>query len=491
MNDAIRFVLDGEIIELRDFDPTMTVLQFLRQRLYRTGTKEGCAEGDCGACTVAVGELIDEDIQFRAINACIAFLPSLDGKEVVTIESLAKDGELHPAQKALIECHGSQCGFCTPGIAMSLFVHFERGGPVDDQALCDALAGNLCRCTGYGPILAAGSNMAVASTSHWRRQRKDAVERIQSLQGDGDLELEFLCGVTGARKRYFAPRHLDSLLKLKARFSDAVVVSGATDVGLWVTKQNRVLETVIAIGDVGELNDIAVREDGIVIGAGVTYSDALDVLHKWNADAGEIIRRTGAMQIRNRGTIGGNVANGSPIGDSMPWLIAGGAQVCLRSAGGSRELPLEDFYIDYNEKDLRPDEIVEHIFLPKLSKSAYFRAYKISKRFDQDISALCGAFNLEIAGQKVQKARIAFGGMAATPKRARECEDALAGKPWTEKTLEEAVDALANDFSPISDMRASAHYRLKTAQNLLRKMFLESKDTAPSRVLDYRATAHG
>ena len=488
MNDGVRFLLDGEIVEAKDFDPTTTVLQYLRRNLRRTGTKEGCAEGDCGACTVAVGNLDGGRIDYRAINACIAFLPTLDGRELVTAESLGEGKSLHPAQQAMVDCHGSQCGFCTPGFVMSLFVHYERAGSTDHKALCDALAGNLCRCTGYGPILTAGERMNELPPPRRRQSVNNALSKLKSIRRKHDLALLYRCPHTGVEKRYFAPRRLSALHALRAKHPNAILVSGATDVGLWVTKQHRSLDTVIALNEVHELTQLSDRGGDLEIGATVTYSQAHDSLTRWHSDFGEVVRRLGSTQIRNSGTIGGNIANGSPIGDSIPLLIAGGAKVALASAQGSRELALEDFFLSYGRQDLRPDEIVERIRLPRLKDDVFFRAYKIAKRFDQDISALCGAFAFEIIGGRIKSARIAFGGMAATPKRASACEAALTGQRWTAAAIEGAAARLEDDFKPISDMRASASYRMTAAKNLLTKAFLERGSAQSTRVL--QAVAH-
>ncbi len=488
MNNTVRFVLDGEIIEATDFDPTITVLQYLRRNVRRTGTKEGCAEGDCGACTVAVGSLDGDKINYRAINACIAFLPTLDGKELVTVESLGTPGRLHPVQQAMVDCHGSQCGFCTPGFVMSLFVHYENDAPTDHKNLCDALAGNLCRCTGYGPILAAGERMKALPSAAMYHQSKNTVELLKRIRREDTLTIEYFSGENA--KRYYAPKTLQDLLTLRAENPDATLVAGATDVGLWVTKQHRNLDTIIALNEVCDLKSIRETENSIEIGAMASYADAHEALARWHPDFGEVLRRLGSTQIRNSGTIGGNIANGSPIGDSMPLLIAGGAMLVLRSQKGAREIPLEEFFVDYGKQDLHDDEIVERVSLPRLGKDDYFRAYKISKRFDQDISALCAAFNFTFKNGRVECARLAFGGMAATPKRAKHCESVLNGADWSQEAMETAAVALEKDFAPISDIRASAQYRLAAAKNLLRKAFLEH-DSAPARVVDFKAAAHG
>jgi xanthine dehydrogenase small subunit len=477
---GVRFLLDSEIIEPGEVDPTTTVLQFLRRQLRRTGTKEGCAEGDCGACTVAIGDLDGETIRYRAVNACIAFLPMLDGRELVTVESLAGD-DLHPAQQAMVDCHGSQCGFCTPGFVMSLFVHQECGAATDDQTLCDALAGNLCRCTGYGPILAAARRMKELPPRPRRGRDRRALAALKAIRRTSDLTLRHFSG--GLETRYHAPRTLDSLLALKAQNPQAILVAGGTDVGLWATKQRRTLSLLIGLHEVKDLSRVEQREDGLVIGAAATYADAHAALRRWHPDLGEIIRRIGSTQIRNSGTIGGNIANGSPIGDTMPVLIAAGAQLLLRSVRGARRMQLDEFYVAPLKQDRSSDEIVEAVFLPRLQREVYFRAYKVSKRFDQDISALLGAFALTLIDGRVASARIAFGGMAATPRRAYKCEAALTGLAWTRESIEKGMAALDADFTPISDMRASATYRRQVAGNLLVKAFLEHQGAA-ARVLE-------
>lgn len=472
MSGTVRFLLDGAVHEVADPDPTLTVLTYLRYHLRRTGTKEGCAEGDCGACTVVVGERIGGALTWRAVNACIVFLPMLDGRALVTVESLSGvDGGLHPVQQAMADHHGSQCGFCTPGFVMSLYAHYVNGGALDDAAINDTLAGNLCRCTGYGPIMTAARLM------HDYPRPPDALasaDALDAIRRDRMLSLSYVCPLTGITKRYFAPRTVAELAQTLDCHPDAVLLAGATDVGLWVTKQHRVLETVISINDVADLRAIVETDTAVEIGAGARYTDAHDLLARLYPDFGELIRRLGSVQIRNSGTIGGNIANGSPIGDSMPALIAAGATLVLRSADGTRTLPLEDYFIDYGRQDRCPGEFVEKVVLPKPEQGRIFRAYKLSKRFDQDISGVCGAFAITLDGQVVTAARVCFGGMAATPRRARACEAALEGRPWTVATVRRAMAALADDYTPIDDMRASAGYRMAAARNLLLKACIES-----------------
>ena len=467
MRSSIRFLLGDQVRELSDVDPTLTVLRYLREVEGRMGTKEGCAEGDCGACTVVVAELAGERLTHQAINACIQFLPTLDGKQILTVEDLkGADGTLHPVQQAMVDLHGSQCGYCTPGFVMSLYAYQQQGAASDRQSIDDALTGNLCRCTGYGPIVAAARALSSAAAP--------AADRVQKILADWAAGEGVALEYQG--RKYFAPTGVDELAEVYAAHPDAVLLAGGTDVGLWVTKLHRSLATVIYLGNVAELRELRQADGTLQIGAGVTYEQALGAINAHYPDFGELVRRIGSRQIRNAGTIGGNVANGSPIGDSPPALMALGATLVLRKGAARRAMPLEDFFVAYGEQDREPGEFVERIDLPLHGEARLFRCYKISKRFDQDISAALGAFSLRLDDGVIAEARVCFGGLAATPKRAAACEAMLNGAAWTEDTMEAACAALAEDFTPLTDMRASAEYRLKVAQNLLRKFFIETTE---------------
>ncbi len=496
---VVRFVLDGEVRTVRDVEPTTTVLNYLREQEHRTGTKEGCAEGDCGACTVVVAEPAgDGRVRCRAVNACIRFLPTLDGKALITVESLkGRDGRLHPAQRAMVECHGSQCGFCTPGFVMSLFALYKSESAPTRERINDTLAGNLCRCTGYRPIIEAAQCMyeyeAQATPGEWlhascsradhpevRAAEQRLAEQLASIRPSGTLALE------AAGNRYFAPSDAESLGTLLLEHPDACILAGSTDVGLWVTKQHRDLGTVVYIGDVGELQGLTVDKTHLEVGAGVSLTDAYAEIIKHYPQLVELYRRFASPPIRNAGTLGGNVANGSPIGDSMPILIALGASIVLRKGGSTRELPLEDFYLAYQKTARAPGEFVERVRVPLPSRTRTIATYKISKRFDQDISAVCGAYSIELGEGRVKEARVAYGGMAAVPKRAPRCEQALKGKPWNDATVRAAMAALDGDYAPITDMRASREYRAGVARNLLYRFFLETSGSGvKTRVVEY------
>ncbi len=480
MRRSIRFLLGHEERELHDVDPTMTVLQYLRSEERKTGTKEGCAEGDCGACTVVIGEPDGERMRYRAVNACILFLPVLDGCQLITVEHLKReDGELHPVQRAMYELHASQCGFCTPGFVMSMLALYLNETSPSRDTICDALAGNLCRCTGYRPIIDAAQAMYDYDWQDPLRAREaETAARLTALRSEETLAL-----VRGDR-RYFAPQSVEALAELLAEYPRATLLAGGTDVGLWVTKLHQDLDTVVYLGAISELHTIVEGEAALEIGAGATYTEAFDALARHYPDFGELLRRLASTQIRNSGTIGGNIGNGSPIGDSMPVLIALGAELVLRSREGERRMPIEDYFIEYRKTALRPGEFIERIRVPYLAPEDQFRCYKISKRFDQDISAVCAAFKVRVEQGRVVDASIGFGGVAATPVRARATEAALKGQAWDEASIAKGEEALAAEFTPLTDMRASADYRRLVSTRLLRKFFVETVDLAePTRVL--------
>jgi xanthine dehydrogenase small subunit len=503
----IRFVFRGQVVEVPAGDPTRTVLQWLREDARACGTKEGCAEGDCGACTVLVAELAPEPagtpatpadgaacasravqsdgIALRPINACIRFLPTLDGKALLTVEDLAEGSALHPAQQAMLDCHGSQCGFCTPGFVMSLAATHQRHAAAGTRPtrgeLADDLAGNLCRCTGYRPILDAGLQMADTPGPGLPLAALRAP--LQSLRRDTALSWP---------GHYHAPRTLADLAALREALPDARLLAGATDVGLWVTKHFRALGELIWLGNVAELRALQVADDSLHIGAAVPLEDAWTALGQHWPGVARMGRRFAGPPVRHAGTLCGNLANGSPIGDSAPVLIALGASLRLRRGSLVRELPLQDFYLDYMKNALQPGEFVEAARVPlsTAGEGWQVQAHKLSKRFDCDISGLSAGFALRLDGERVAELRLAFGGLAGIVQRAAGAEAALLGQPWTEATLDRALAALDSDFTPLSDLRASASYRRQTAAALLRRLWLSTRrvDPLPAEALDVWAT---
>ena len=442
---GIAFLLNGAPVVVRDESPTRTLLDWLREARGLRGTKEGCNEGDCGACTV----MVTDESGSRALNACILFLPQLQGKAVRTVEGIAgPQGQPHPVQDAMVAHHGSQCGFCTPGFVVSMAVaHLNGARDHDDQ-----LAGNLCRCTGYAPIIRAAEAAEAASVPDWMTADAAALPTAPA-------------DVPGA----FLPQTSDQLAEWYLANPQAVLVAGATDVGLWVTKQLRDLSPVAFLNGIADLRRIERQGDALRIGAGVTIADLRQAIAPLHPSFAEMLRRYASTQVRNAATIGGNIANGSPIGDGPPALIALGATLHLRRGAERREMPLEEFFIEYRKQDRLPGEFVEAVTIP--TSAPTLRCYKLSKRFDQDISAVCGCFNVAVEGGVVTNARIAFGGMAGTPKRAAAAEAALMGRPWDQAAVTAAMQAMAQDFTPMSDMRASAAYRMKAAQNMMQRYF--------------------
>jgi len=507
---TIRFIRRGEPISLGNVPPDRTLLELLREDLGATGTKEGCGEGDCGACTVVLGEPVDGGIRYRAVNSCIRLAHSVDGLALWTVEDLAADdGSLHPAQEAMVQCHGSQCGFCTPGFVMSLFGMYQnhvcKGAAITRALAQEELSGNLCRCTGYRPILEAAQKMAElppvrVDEPRLLRQLQELRATASTLrrlwQGGDPARAALPSGGLDSRLRgndgnesgafYLAPESLQDLLAARAAHPDAQLVAGCTDVGLWVTKQHRRLPRVLDVTRARELQRVEDRADHVAIGAAVSLTDAFGALLAERPQLKVFANRFAGLPVRNAGTLAGNVANGSPIGDSMPLLIALDAQVVLLRQGGERELPLERFYTGYRRNVLAADEILGWVRVPRPRPGEFLRAYKVSKRFDDDISAVCLAIRLELEDGRVARLGIGAGGVAATPVRADRTEAFLVGRPWTAQTVQEAARVLRDEFQPISDMRASAAYRREVLGNLLQRFWLESQGVQNLRLEDFR-----
>jgi xanthine dehydrogenase small subunit len=474
---TLRFVLDGAVVSLHDPPPTMTVLEYLRDVAGRRGTKEGCAEGDCGACTVVIGELTADRrrVCYRAVNSCIRFLPTLDGKELVTVESLRQpdDCAAHPVQQSMVDHHGSQCGFCTPGFVMSLLALYLNRDAADREQVLSALAGNLCRCTGYRPIIEAGMRQFdYATPLRWSREEAYSESHVDVLKS---IAREAAATSSLHYPGFHAPRTLDELGLALESSPGALLLAGGTDIGLWVTKQLRDLPALVYLGDVPELTRIEERSQELWIGAAVTLTDAWPALLARFPALTEQTERFASPPIRNSATLCGNLANGSPIGDSIPMLIALRALLELRRGKTLRRLPLEDFYLEYQKKDLSEGEYVAGVAIPAARHGQLLASYKLSKRVDQDISAVAATFCVTVEAAQVIEARLAYGGLAGIPQRARHAERALMGGGWTLNGIEASIAALATDFEPLTDLRASREYRLKAAGNLLRRFYLQQQ----------------
>ena len=490
---SIRFFHRGRIVSVDSAHPTRSVLDWLREDAHCTGTKEGCNEGDCGACTVVIAELKDDadtataavgGLTLRSVNACIQFLPTLHGKALFTVEDLKREGsrELHPVQQAMVDCHGSQCGFCTPGFVMSLWAtyqqHLAGGTQPSRQQLADELSGNLCRCTGYRPILDAGQRMFELPAMPLNTA--PALAALRALANTETFETSAPNPQQGGRiDRFFAPKTIAALAALRTAHPSAQLLAGCTDVGLWVNKQFRDVGDIVYLGDVAELKRIELRDHELFIGAGASLEAGWRALAQHLPALTEVWLRFASPPIRNAGTLGGNVVNGSPIGDAAPVLMALDAQVELRCGERVRRLPLDDFYTGYMRNQMEPGEFVLGLAVPQVATSRQVRAYKISKRFDCDISAVCAGLSIALDGDTVRAVRLAFGGMAATVQRAVRAEAALHGQPWSQAVVDTAKAALSEDFTPLSDMRASAAYRLQVAQNLLQRFWLETRRVDP------------
>ena len=476
-------------MQLAGISPTLTLLDYLRLHEHAVGTKEGCAEGDCGACTVVLRKHVGGKLCYQPVNSCILLAGQADGAEIITVEDLADGGALHPVQQQLAELHGSQCGFCTPGFVMALFaLYHQEDGQLDRNKVNDWIAGNLCRCTGYRPIVdAALSSCRGPAADRFSEQEATVTASLSAIEDEADL-------FVGSAARFFsAPASLEGLATLYATHPDAVLVAGATDVGLWITKKLQTLPKIIWLGRVRGLDAIAEAPDAVTFGAMATHEAAIPHLAAIDPDLGELMRRFAGRQIRTVGTLGGNIANGSPIGDTPPALIALGATLTLQKGDVQRDLALEDFFIAYGKQDRAAGEFVRSMRVPKLSARERFRCYKISKRFDQDISAVMGAFKFTLAGSRIESARLAFGGMAATPKRAGQAEAALAGADLADAaSWQPALAALATDYTPITDQRAGAQYRSDVARALLRKALIElgGTSTQETRIVGIRETVN-
>ena len=468
-SSVIKFVHEDQIIEIENPNSNETLLNYIRTKLKKTGTKEGCAEGGCGACTVVLGELKNNKISYNAVNSCIMFLPMLQGKQLILVEYLvSKDGVLHPVQQAMVNYHGSQCGFCTPGFVMSLFSMFKNHSKFKDHEIKDSISGNLCRCTGYQPIIKAAKSLKNKNKiDQFTKNKKNIINLLKKINNKSIV-------IYNKDKKYFAPRYVHELKKILKKNIDANFLSGGTDLSLGITKERKDISPIIYMNSINELNYIKNNNKYIEVGASTPLIELESYIKKYYPDFTKILKRYGSPQIRNVATVAGNIATASPIGDCLPLLLSLNAQIVLQDLKKTKILFLDNFFVSYRKTNLKKGQFISSIRIP-LFKGNIFKSYKVSKRFDDDISSVCAAFNLEIVKNKVQRVRIAYGGMAVIPKRAIYCEKILSKSLVTDEIIDKAKRALEKDFKPISDMRASRLYRMEVAKNLLEKCFAEIK----------------
>ena len=475
VSDTIQFLLNNKIYKIKNPDPNKTVLSYVRDDLKKTGTKEGCAEGGCGACTIVLGELKKNKIIYKAINACITFLPILNGKQLILVEDLINDNKLHPVQDAMVKFHGSQCGFCTPGFTMSLFSMHKNNKLINKEVVDEALSGNLCRCTGYRPIIDAAKSLNnKKDQDQFKINRKKTIGLLRKLKNT-DVE------INNNGKKYFAPTTISNLKKILKKFPNAKILSGGTDLSLEVTKLRKELKTIISLNSIEKLNFIKKSKSLIEIGATTSLIDFQNFIKKYFLDFYDILKRYGSLQIRNVGTIAGNIATASPIGDTLPLLLTLDTKIVIQGLKQKKILTLNDFFISYRKTKLKKSEFIYSIKIP-INKNKIFKAYKISKRFDDDISSVCGSFSFLIKKNKITKAAIAYGGMSEIPKRASIIEKELINSDFSENTFSKVLDLINKDFSPLDDMRASRNYRITVAKNLLIKAFHEIKNKQTIRI---------
>ncbi len=466
-SSAINFVWNNEILKINNPDPNETLLNFIRLKIKKTGTKEGCAEGGCGACTVVLAELKKNNLIYKTVNACISFVTVLQGKQLIIVEDLVNNnGSLHPVQKAMVDYHGSQCGFCTPGFVMSLFAMQKNYSSYNNENIKDSISGNLCRCTGYRPIIDAAKSLNNKNSSDkFVKDKKKIINLLRKIKPEN-------ININNRNKKYFAPRTIIELKKIIKDNPNSKFLSGGTDLSLIVTKERKDIDNIISLNSINELNFIEKKNEQIVVGASTSLREFELFIKKYYSDFNAILNRYGSVQIRNVATIAGNIATASPIGDTLPLLLSLDAKVVLQNLNKKTILPLKNFFVSYRKTKLKKRQFIHSIIIP-ISKKNIFKAYKISKRIDDDISSVCASFNLEIKNKKIKSIKIAYGGMAPIPKRAINCEKILINKNISKENIEKAKKILEKDFKPISDMRASKNYRMKIAKNLLMKCFME------------------
>ena len=468
-SNKIKFVWENKVYLINNPDPNETILNYVRLKLKKTGTKEGCAEGGCGACTIVLGELENNKIIYKAINSCISFVPSLEGKQLILVEDLvSKNGTLHPVQNAMIKYHGSQCGFCTPGFVMSLFAMYKNFSSYNNEKIQDSISGNLCRCTGYRPIIDAAKSLNKANRlDQFNKNIKKTLNLLKNINSEN-------LSIKNGNKKYFSPKNINELKKIIEGNPNSIFLSGGTDLSLNITKERKEINNIISLNSIKELKFIKERNGYIEVGAVTSLKEFELFIKKYYPDFNSILKRYGSVQIRNVGTIAGNIATASPIGDTLPLLLSLDAKIVLQKKSNKIVLPIKNFFVSYRKTRLKKGQFIHSIIIPIFKKNI-FKAYKISKRFDDDISSVCASFNLEIVNKKIKSVKIAYGGMAAIPKRAINCEKILVNSILSEEIFNKAKKTLEKDFAPIDDVRASKDYRMEIAKNLLMKCFLEIK----------------
>ena len=475
VSNKIKFIFNNKIYTLENPDPNKTILNYVRNDLKKTGTKEGCAEGGCGACTIVLGELNKNKVIYKSINACISFLPILDGKQLILIEDLVHENKLHLVQDAMIKFHGSQCGFCTPGFTMSLFSMHKNHKSINNEIIEETLSGNLCRCTGYRPIVDAAKSLSnKKDQDHFKKNQSKTINLLKRIQ-PLDIEINY------RDKKFFAPKTISNLKKLLKQYPDAKILSGGTDLSLEVTKFRKEIRKIISLNSINKLNFIKKSKNFLEIGATTSLFNFQNLVKEHFTDFYDILKRYGSIQIRNVGTIAGNIATASPIGDTLPLLLSLEAKVVVQGMNQKKIYSLNNFFLSYRKTRLKKGEFIYSVKIP-LNKENIFKAYKISKRFDDDISSVCGSFSFSIKKNKIKKVAIAYGGMSEIPKRASIIEKKLIDSEFSESTFTKVVSFIDKDFSPLDDMRASRNYRLSVAKNLLLKAFYEIKDNRNIRI---------
>ena len=476
VSDTIQFIYNNKIFKIKNPNPNQTILDFIRSDLKKTGTKEGCAEGGCGACTIVLGELKNQRLIYKSINSCISFLPIINGKHLILIENLTSNNKLHPIQEAMVKFHGSQCGFCTPGFVMSLFAMYKNFSKFNDETIDETLSGNLCRCTGYRPIIDAAKSLnSKSDNDHFKKDEKKIVKLLKKIK-DKDIEISY------EDKKYFAPKTLSSLKKILKKNSNMKFLSGGTDLSLEVTKQRGDIKNMISLNSIKELKFIKKTKNFIEIGSGVSLYEFQNIIKSYYPDFYNILKRYGSVQIRNVGTLAGNIATASPIGDSLPLLLSLDSLIKIKTSKFIKTIPLNEFFLSYRKTKLKKGEILYSVQIP-INEQNYFKAYKISKRFDDDISSVCASFNFSIKKNIILKANVAYGGMSEIPKRASTIEKALTNSTFSEDTFLKVQKLISEDFSPIDDMRASKNYRVDVAKNLIMKFFYEVSSKKKLRVI--------